>query len=182
MMIVVVIIGALLALVAPSLSGLLRASSLSQEIESIVPLLKQARQMAIVENRPLEVRFFSYEGEFSDQEAAIRAIQIWKRKQDGAFVPATTLHRLAEPAIISEDPAITRIGPSVTPDGEHNRVFPDDYTYRAIEFRSDGSTNLDLSEQWYFTIVLELEQGTPPANFATIQIEPLTGGIRLHRP
>lgn len=179
LLVVMVIIGILVAVTIPSLS-LFRSVALSQEVEVVVGELKAARQTAITENRTIEVRLYSYPGEFDDQEESIRAIQVWKREASGTLVALNELHELTEPVIISENPMITKIGPSITP-AESDPLSPDT-TYRAFRFRPAGTTNLDLSEQWYFTMHLESDPGVPPANFATIQIEPLTGAINVIGP
>ena len=53
------------------------------------------------------------------------------------------------------------------------------YSFRILP---DGSTDLDLSSKWYLTVIEEKSIEVPPPNFATVQIGPLTGSIRIYRP
>lgn len=181
LLVVLSIIVVLVVFAVPSLS-LMRSIALSQEVEKVAGELKTARQTAIAKNRTLEVRLYSYTGEFGDQGKIIRAIQIWKREESGTLIALTGLHQLVEPVIISENSTVTKIGPSMTPPSGENTSLPPGYTYRTFQYRPDGTTNLDPSEQWYFTMHLENDDGAPPANFATFQIEPLTGSVNVYRP
>ena len=65
------------------------------------------------------------------------------------------------------------------------------YTYYRFRVRPDGSINLsnlglpNTVTNYYLTLYNEHFQpsgNTPPANFATIQIEPATGDATLYRP
>lgn len=182
MLIVIGIIALLVLSTIPALS-LIHSVSLSNEVDRVAGELKKARQQAISENRTLEIRLYSYRGNRSDETKIIRSIQTWERTDAGNFTPVTPLQKLAAPVVISEDLAITQIGPSLNPsEPTEEAQLPSGATYRAFRFRPAGTTNLDLSEEWFFTMHLEGQTGTPPPNFATFVIEPLTGAAQVLRP
>lgn len=72
-----------------------------------------------------------------------------------------------------------------------------DYEAKFFQFRPDGSTNLDPNKKWYLTIhatrsglaetfrddrVGGNKASRPPLNFVTLQIDPVSGGVRAYRP
>lgn len=61
------------------------------------------------------------------------------------------------------------------------------YQYVAFRFLPNGSTNLSPSDSWYVTIHNVRDQATassttPPANFFTLQIDPVSGSMKGFRP
>jgi uncharacterized protein (TIGR02596 family) len=67
----------------------------------------------------------------------------------------------------------------------------DQYQYFSIKFNPDGTTDLyPVTDNWFLTIHdKSAGDGTtgssataPPANFATIQVDPVNGNIRVFRP
>jgi len=87
----------------------------------------------------------------------------------------TSLSALPNATPSATDPSIPRIAKN--------------YKYRSFRFRPDGSLNLNLLLPTVSTYFLTLYDekfkpagATPPANFATIQLEPNTGAALLYRP
>ena len=68
--------------------------------------------------------------------------------------------------------------PAVTPSNQ--------YRFVAFRFLANGSTNLSPSVQWYMTLrVLKdpiVNGGQMPANFFTLQIDPVSGSMKNFRP
>lgn len=59
------------------------------------------------------------------------------------------------------------------------------YEFAFFRFKPDGATDLNPEEKWFLTVHEEnFGDGlsTPPANFATIQIDPINGNINFFRP
>jgi hypothetical protein len=74
-----------------------------------------------------------------------------------------------------------------TKDPDLPRGVGKNYKYVSIRFQPDGSSTLSATatKPWYLTIH-NLSDGpritTPPGNFFTIQIDPVSGSIKTYRP
>jgi hypothetical protein len=60
------------------------------------------------------------------------------------------------------------------------------YDFVAFRFQQDGSTDLAPLGSWYVTLIglndRLPEPDKPPANFFTIQVDPVSGGTKIYRP
>jgi uncharacterized protein (TIGR02596 family) len=180
--VVLAILTLLLAFSVPSMFGMLRGNALTQQSEVVLAQLKQARQRAVAENRTVEVRFYSYESDVGNDSATTSAFQVFQREDNGIMEPVRPVQFLQAPVVVSGNPDLTKIGPEIAPAEMPPESLPETYTYRAFQFRPDGTTSLELSEKWYLTLLLDPEPGELPANFATVQIEPFTGAVQIFRP
>jgi hypothetical protein len=70
----------------------------------------------------------------------------------------------------TKDPSIPGLGTS--------------YRYVQFTFRPRGSLELNIQDNWFATVVFarHASDSSPPANFATIQIDPVNGGVQVYRP
>ena len=195
-LVVISVIGAMAALVIPSLVGILRGSQLSTGIEIVFGVFSNARQLGATTNHDIEVRLIEMKDPASPSSTSqIRALQMLEIREDGlpnqigktGMLPSgviigspaemTSLSALANITASAADPSIPRVGR--------------DYKYRSFRFRPDGSLDLHkkakLSGVSNYFITLYDEKfsprgGIPPANFATIQFESATGATALYRP
>ena len=94
-----------------------------------------------------------------------------------------TARRRIRPAVqtpTAADPPLPGVA-SGTPIGSQ-------YQYVAFRFLPNGSTNLSPSDSWYVTHPQPEGPGrqraarTPPANFFTLQIDPVSGSMKGFRP
>ena len=176
LLVVIVVMSILIALVVPAVTGPLSASSLSTGAGTLADDLKAARQDAVTRNRSVEVRFFAFDD-------AIRAYEINRLEESGLRRSLTGLRRFPEGILASTETTLTQLGTlQATAPGDFPEPLPAGTRLTAFRFRPDGGTDLDLSQKWFLTLVHETRPGSPPPNFATIQIEPLTGAVRVHRP
>ena len=183
------IIGIVATFALPAVSGIVGGSKLSQAADTVVGQLKFASQIALSQNRPVEVRFYKFKDPAAPGSSnAVRAMHLWVLNSDSTWAPVGRPQRFPAQTIISDNANVTRLGSelqsSTLSSAERPAAIPAGYTYYSFQFRPDGSTSFDLSSlnQWFLTVQDENRTGNPPANFATVQIEPLTGGIRLYRP
>jgi uncharacterized protein (TIGR02596 family) len=198
LLVVIAILGILLALAAPPISSVMRASGVTNAGDQLMATLSQARQTAIARNRTVEVRLYQYVDPDAAQEPAegrFRSMQLFLiesiTQENGAAPIGRTIHfpgstYLAPNAALSSllDSAIR---PSVTGTALGHPISPCGLNYRAktIRFYPDGSTDLPVDRLWYLTIV---PANTPetitavPDNFATIVIQSASGKAQLHRP
>jgi hypothetical protein len=70
----------------------------------------------------------------------------------------------------TKDPSIPELGTS--------------YLDKQCTFRPRGSLDLNIQSNRFATVVLQRNASntTAPANFATIQIDPVNGGLQIYRP
>ena len=196
LLVVMAIIGLLAAMTMPSLSSILGGSRINLGIETVNGAMASARQLAATKNREIEFRLIEMsDPTFPGSASQIRAVQILEIRENGtnpigkprvfpsgviigSGAAMTSLAGLAATPAVSTDPKISGVGTS--------------YSYRSFRFRPDGSLNLksllpSTVTNYFLTIYDEKFQSqisgnTPPANFATIQLEPATGASILYRP
>lgn len=196
---VCVVLGILLGLAAPAVGSLLRSSRLNHAAALLVDECNLARQMAMTKNRNVEVRFYKLPDDDSTQNLQHRAVRLhlWSSDVPDDVEPAGELKRLPSGVIVSADSRHSTLLDFSNPNRRGLLAKPETLPGRdgLVEsvgfcFRPDGSTTLepvDLPEgNWFLTFFLEDDSTHPqtglPANFGTLQVEPLTGRVRLYRP
>jgi len=189
MLVVIALIGMLLALSGPTLSGVLLGSQLSRGGQIVHDQLVLARQLALSRNSPIEVRFYRYtEPAAPEPREATAAVQLFEFRDDGTSVPATAARFLPAPVMIDDDAAYSNISGvlSLLPGEIPIPRAGTDYQYRRIFFLPDGSTDLagyDFGGALpYLTIVRRTGGPEVPKDYYTIQIQPETGHISALRP
>lgn len=135
-----------------------------------------------------------------------RAFQFFEMSEAGVMVPIGKVVRLADTIvmhfsptlsdILAEDPALI-VTPDSKTDPELPRGVKHQYEYRAFRFFPDGTTSLSptgvsgkpsAGGRWFATLLAindinRTEGGTtPPPNFATWMIDPVTGTSKILRP
>lgn len=193
LLVVIAIICILAALAIPAFNSIGRASNLSGTSQAVSGLLDLARQTASTQNRPVEVRFYKMPGAMEAATAtpsvyrAIQAFLVDDASTNAVSRPTT----LTSPVIISDAVAASSImndaqlpekaaDPSVLLSG-----IGANYRYRSFRFKPDGSTDLPTDSQWFFTLLSQTDtKGTNglPANYVTIQIDPVTGRAKSYQP
>lgn len=201
MVAVVAIIGIIAVFAVPAASTIIRGSQLTQASQVLTDQINLARQYALTKNRSIEVRFIR----FGDPEAPgedpqkpdtgkFRAIQLFEVLGSGAAVPISKLQRLPVTIMINSTELSTLVDETgttttLTEPNEQDPELPGqvkrNYEYVSFRFLPDGSTNLLPTQKWYATIhaITDKVQGkTPPPNFFTLQIDPVSGSTKNYRP
>jgi len=193
MMVVMTVIGFLLALSAPNLFSLLRASELSTQGEQLRNWLSLAQQQALSTGADVEVRFFRF-ADLADAQTTPewRACQFYQYDAAGRLQPSAELMRLKEPVVISSMPALSTLVDLSRPglnvgQVEAERLFGKDVDsatadFCSFRFRPDGSTDLAKNLQWYVTLVQDEGDNPAPKNFFCLQVDPYNGSLREYRP
>lgn len=154
MLVVVTIIVLLMAFATPALMRTMQATRLSSTGDSLVGAISEAQQMAYARNLPVEIRFFSYSGDFGGTPL-FRSYQTFKivvTTQQGNGVsqsketvePLSNLINLSEGVVIAPDaelsPGLSGDQPKDQKEGGglgYSGVA--DATYSALRFMPDGS-------------------------------------------
>ena len=202
MIVVVGIIAVIATFVVPAASTVIRGSQLTQASQVLSDQISLARQQAITKNHAIEVRFYRFAdneqpGEEVDkpETGQYRAIQLFEVLENGTAVPMGKINRLPSTVVINDGELSTLIDSQgnspQTPkdpldsDPELPRGVKKKYKYVSFRFLPDGSTNLMPNENWYATLhslTDEVQGDTPPANFFTIQVDPVSGTTKNYRP
>lgn len=212
MLVVLAIIVLIISLATPAVTGVLKANDLTRGSEDLTNQLNLARQQALTRNRPIEVRFYQYADPASSESSSTpsswkyRALQTFVVSETGVVTPLDKIERFPATFILDSGATLSSIiggaqaassgggpgntvGPVLhpTPQTYALPTIERDYNYISFRFYPDGSTSLGTppSGAWFLT-AHQLQYGdslgTPPRNFATLQIDPLNGNIREFRP
>lgn len=180
LLVVVAIIIILMALAGRGISGALGGTRLAEAGGSVQGLLKTGRLEAIARNRLVEVRFIK-----DDQSGFFRSVALLQREPDGTLSLLSRVRRLPEPLLFSENESLSPLL-DVLADGSETVSIPSigTYSYRAFQFRPDGSTDLPPTQAsgHFITIVADTPSKDAPDNFFAIQVEPFTGQVSGHQP
>ncbi|MCH1506478.1 MAG: Verru_Chthon cassette protein D [Verrucomicrobiales bacterium] len=201
LIIVITIIGIMMAFTVPAITGALKANKLTQSSDLLRSQLAYAQLQAQKENAPIQVRFFQYtDPTLPGGRDKFRAYQLFRRKAFDksaenaggtnqnveTMEPISPLRKLPAPIVFADSERVSTLLGLQKTRGEvpYKRNNPLDAQFVAFDFEPTGSTNLGSAKQWYVTLVDERkEKGAEiPDNFATVQIDPFTGAVRLIRP
>ncbi|TLD71274.1 Verru_Chthon cassette protein D [Phragmitibacter flavus] len=200
MLMVCGIFAVLLALVTPAAISLISASRMNSAVSMLNDELNLARQAAMTENRDVEVRFYRVASNVGGEGFQYRAFRTLRQQQKGdgsQLVADGPVKRLPGSVILSANAEHStlldyanpnRSGLSSGQEDLPGERLPSDYV--GLVFKPDGGTSLnpvDLPEgNWFLTLFQDQDKRGPesglPANFCTLQIEPITGRSRVYRP
>lgn len=208
LVIVISVILIIAAFTVPALNTVLKGSNLTQASGILVGQLNIARQQALSRNRVIEVRFYRYadpenpgENPADPSTGKFRAIQLFEimNTAGGTALPIDKVQVLPGGTIFaySDTAGISSILDRPTGDrpkrpGIDDRTAPRlprgvdlKYEYVPLRFNPDGSTNKTPTGKWFVTVVNATDKfdGTsPPPNFFTVQVDPVSGTTRSYRP
>lgn len=208
-LIVLALVAMLLFFTVPGLKDVLKGSKLTSTADQIVNDFNLAKQTALKESVPVEVRFYKFRDPAARNEERFGAYQCFKLKQDMNSPSDYTKPRVAVPVFEKVKPIpqgvvlveASQWSPLVTDEKVHQDrervrgLIPGERdteaTYYSFVISPEGETSLDRSgaKQWYLTLVTEAEmQKAPnpmalrPNNFITLQVDPFTANIRRYQP
>lgn len=201
LVVVIAIIALIATFTVPAATSILRGSAMTQAQQMLTDQISLARQFALSKNRSVEVRFYQLADPEQPGETAInpstgqfRALQIFEIVESGVGVPIDKVQRMPSTVIMNQTNQLSSIigaagqMPAKDPtnkDPELPRGVGKNYKYVAMRFQPDGSTTLGATGSWFLTIH-NLSDGatitSPPPNFFTIQIDPVSGSTKGFRP
>ncbi len=190
---VIAIIVVMAALVVPSVGSILRGNEMNRAEQLLVQQLASARQTAIARNRRVEVRFYKFDNpDDTGSTQTFCALQSFLIDETNAATPVGRLTRLPASVLMNESAAnstlLTLGDKSWAPPADPKIALPGvgtTYTAKTFQFRPDGSTSLVPADKWFVTLhaaTAGAAASAPPPNFATIQIDPVSGAVRSYRP
>jgi len=210
LLVVVAIIGIIGTFVVPAVGSLLKGSGLTQAANILTDQVAAARQHALSRNRVVEVRFYRFgdpeqvgENAGDPSTGLYRALQYLEIGENGIPSPVGKLIRFPDTVMMSTSQTLSSLlGADVASrrvmmaqldqnDPEMPRGVGKKYEYISFRFLPDGTTNLPINGAsnglWFITVHLVNDRGratadTPPPNFFTWMIEPVSGNSKVLRP
>lgn len=200
LLVVLGIIALLAGLSVPAFNRTLRASNLNTGGRLLVDQLNQARQMARSRSQPIEVRLYKLPDYGRPPTEAVtatngvyRGFQIFLMEDNGMPTAMAQPALFRDPVMISagetESALLQDAADSSSPHYEQTPAATDpvvgvygrNYRYVPFRFTPGGSTNLS-SERNFVTLILQnTKSPAEGGDFFTVQIDPVSGGIRSFR-
>lgn len=187
LLVVVAILSLLAALSIPAFRSVSAASSLGAAKQVVTAELDLARQTAISRSVGVEVRFYqlpAYGAPSTAAPAAFRAVQTFV--QDAAATNA--LDKIAyfpKPALAA---ALATASPLLQSPAAGTFRLPEigtNYRYVSVFFAPGGAVQGLTAANSFLTLVLDkapIQTANLPANFVTIQIDPVDGRVFTYAP
>ena len=163
---------------ARAISGFIASSALNVGAQMINDSLAEARQDALTQNVPVEVRLYGtspadYEAwqlRQSSTDGTTQALGPVITLPSGLAIDATTIHStlVAATAAPAPDPSDPRLN-ALT---------------RCFHFLPGGATDLASSTQWTLTVraAAQTDPAKFPANWACVTLDPVSGRAQVYRP
>lgn len=198
---VVMAIVAILALLSvPAFETVMKGSRVTIAGRSVVDDLSMAQQTALSRNLPVEFRLYKLPNELNPSGPRVyRAFQTFL--SGDTATPLTKVIFFPPGIAVMEDRstsgspksplfanpgALTEPVPKPGTEGISLPKYGTDYEFVSFRFKANGETDLNNVPQGaFFTLVTLTDvkaDGGLPANFVTIQIDPLNGRVRTFRP
>lgn len=191
LLVVIAIMSVITLASMPTFQKISRAATLNSASQILADHFSLARQTALAKNCIIEVRIYQFRSA-SQTDSVYRALQIFQhRDREDDYQPLTKVIYFPNETKLVDDSRNTSLlsiaGQPFSPTTTDPKIpgYGMNYKYLSFQFRPDGQTNLDPSENWFVTVAMENSpalNGGLPANFATVQIDPVSGSVRLYRP
>ncbi len=189
LLVVIAIMGILMALTVPAVSSLIENTNVTRAAQLVESQIQLARQLASSKNRPVEVRFIKVPGQSTN---GLSAIQLWQMDPPNGTNaaqarPLTRAEMLPTALCISEETAtVSRL---LATCGLTNSMPPGTpltgNAYAAFQIFPSGllSPYVDMGKAYVTVLPTRNAKDTAlPRNYATIQLNPMTGTPSIYRP
>lgn len=181
LLVVMAIMMLLLSLAAPAFTSIAMGSNLNRGGQIVADQIKLARQEAVSKNREVEVWFLNLaEG----TTPGWRGMLLVRVEENGTRVPAGRITTVPEGILISTNSTANgSLSPLLMATNSITTNFSTfgNLTYRAFRFRANGSASA-LGTNNFLTLQQAAAPGSPPPNYYTIQVNPVTGKVTTYRP
>lgn len=193
---VVLAIISILALLAVMGMGTTRGANVINAAQMVQEALKLARQVAVTQNRLTEVRFYQTAGTGS---ASPTYSSLRVEMYDVTGTTASPVSRLlilpTQVVMVSGTNFSTLLSSTTNPSSStENLPGAPNAPYTPVQFRPSGVTTLNAggssptsstTDQWFVSLKFMSDpatSSTPAKNFATIQLNPVTGATLIYQP
>lgn len=184
LLVVMAIMGFFVVVAMPSFHNIFAGSNLNRAGQLVSDQMALARQEAVTRNREVRVYFYKIRSGTTENW---RAMQIWRVETTDTGTTTTAVSKLTfipDGVIISPTTELSPLlGADTTLTGTVNLPVYGNSSYVGYRYRPDGSTDTSVTvANDYLTLQNATATGNPPANYYTIQINPLVGKVTVYRP
>lgn len=182
---VLIVMTVVMTLTVPSVRSMIQSYQIKQAGIMFQSKLAEARQIAFSLNRPVQVRLC---GPSSSTAAPYKTIQIFSIDSTGKPAPVGRAATLPPGVCIASDPTYTSVLSLsellTTADDPLVGALGKTYAYRKFNVYPSGTTDLNPEAKWFMTIGDDRSNsaGKRPANFATVQIDPVNATSTVYNP
>ena len=182
LLVVVAIIGIMASIAVPAFSSISASSGITRGGQLLGDQIILARQEATTRNRDVEVRLIDMTNGIS---SGITGIQLWLADESGNFSPLGKLQKLPESVVVNSNalysPLLNMGNGTMSASGPAaNRP------YKAFRIRATGSpsgSSAISTNNNFLTIILEKDASrTPPDNYYSVSVNPVTSKVKIYRP
>ena len=165
-------------------SHVVESTAVDAGAQLVSDALVEARQDALVQNTPVEVRFYAVTSTAGAPPAYGSLALRWV-KSDGTTPPVARMVILPVAAVMDATPAHSSL---VTINAQTPAADATDPRLNALtrdfHFLPDGSTDLASTGKWLVTVraAAKSDPANFPANWACVEIDPVTGRTQVYRP
>jgi uncharacterized protein (TIGR02596 family) len=185
LLVVVAIAISLIAVLVPSLRGMMDSGNLSRAGQLLGDQINLARQIATSSNSTVEVRFVNLP---KYSTSGYSAIQIWGINRSGTMGALRGLSVMPLGTVISENTSVSpAFSQSLAEPLTTGSMTSQNETvhYTSFQIRPAGIILPSINmKDFCFTVIPSrlATSGTRPPNYATIQVNPITSAAFVYRP
>ncbi len=187
LLVVLAIVAVLAALTLPALQTVMVGTNLARAGQMVDDQLSLARQEAVAKNRDVYVVFYNLT---HGSTTGWCGLQVWRLEtQDSGTTTASAVTKLAylpDGIIVTASTSLSPLLSAESISSLPSTINPAGYGATQVEgfgFRPNGSTDYEITTSNNFITLQSLRaQGAPPANYYTVQVNPLGGNVTIFRP
>lgn len=193
---VVLVLILVIAISAPSILDVVRASRLAAAGDMLAGKMVEAQGLALTFSSDVELRIYAAESSQNPEAGPFVQLLQWTHDETLRNNEDVDSNEVRDFAILK------KIGEKLTfPEGvalsENSDLssvwiletavddrLPQPRKYVAIRFRPDGTTDLPETGLWFMTLVDSKDAlaASAPANFYTLGVDPVTANLQIYRP
>lgn len=175
---VVAILSLLLVMVVPSLNSLSDSNNLTMGGQVLADQINAARQTASARNRAVELRLIK-----QGSNPGYSAVQLWMAREGTNYAAVSRVLPFAKNVVVAESTSLSEILKTARPGSMS--IGGTNSPYMAIQVQPSGLVVpvIPMSAS-YLTLVPQRAATTnaQPANYVTVQVNPITGSPLIYRP
>jgi len=175
---VVAILSLLLVMVVPSLNSLSDSNNLTMGGQVLADQINAARQTASARNRAVELRLIK-----QGSNPGYSAVQLWMAREGTNYTALSRVLPFAKNVVVAESTSLSEILKTARPGSMS--IGGTNSPYMAIQVQPSGLVVpvIPMSAS-YLTLVPQRVATTnaQPANYVTVQVNPITGSPLIYRP
>jgi uncharacterized protein (TIGR02596 family) len=203
------IIAIIAAATLPAVTGVMKGSTISEAGLIVADKLKEGAEQSLALHSVVEVRFYSYPDASVKGGTAFQALQIYKvsfnpdstdANNQTTYTPLGPVVTLPKPAIMltgqagngNDYSSLLDLGTSASLSSGTEPlpalpILGSNYTYLRFAFHPNGTTDLPpgnpgaATPPLYYVTVAPPEP-SPPQDFYTIAVDPVSGKVTTYRP